>query len=266
MRKRSKLPGALRLATSATLAVASAGALTGALVLGGAQAAGASTISGTIPYSCQVGASTPSGKGLLTETLNIGVNATAPASVAPGGTFNLTNVQTSTTISASLVTLLIDFLKVSSFGGTVVTFDFNSTGATPATINGAPSGSAGKFSVSVKTNTPVTIVVPSTPETVGPFTAGSSGTASIEPGTVTISTVISGHTDYVGCTATASSIPSSEVASVAISSSSAPSTTVPATHTGEPWAGWPYWAIVGLAGIIGIGTMERAVRIRLRRA
>jgi hypothetical protein len=212
-----------------------------------------------------VGASTPTGKGLLTETLNIGVNATVPASVAPGGTVTLTNVQTSTTIGASLVTLLIDFLKVSSFGGTVVTFDFNATNATPATVNGVPSAGV-KFSVHVTKNTPVTIVVPSSPETVGPFTAGKSGTVTIVPGTVTIATVISGKTSYVGCTASSSSIPSTEVASIAIGTSSAPGTTVPATHTGEPWAGWPYWAIVGLAGVVGLGAMERAVRVRRRRA
>ena len=41
--------------------------------------------------------------------------------------------------------------------------------------------------------------------------------------------------------------------------------TVPVTHTGEPWAGWPYWAIVGLAGLVGVAATERAVRIRRRR-
>ena len=264
MRMRSKLPGVARLATAGSLALASVGALTGALVLGSAQAAGAATLSGTIPYTCQVGASTPTGKGLLTETLNIGVTATVPASVSPGGTVTLTNVQTSTTVPATLVTTLIDFLHVSSFAGNVVTFDFNATNATPATVNGVPSAGV-KFSVKVKTNTPATIVVPPSPETVGPFTAGQSGTVTIVPGTVTISTVISGKTSYVGCSTTSSSIPSTEVASIAIGSS-APGTTGPATHTGEPWAGWPYWAIVGLAGVVGLGAMERAVRVRRRRA
>jgi len=261
MRKRSKLPSVVRLATSASLALASAGALTGALLIGGAQAAGAAT-SGTIPYTCPISVS---GSVLTSPTLNIGVVATAPASVAPGGTITLTNVQTSTTVPASLVTELVSLLHVTSFGGTIVTFDFNATGATPATVNGVPSAGV-TFSVKVTSGHPATIVVPSTPETVGTWTAGSSGNVTIEPGNVDITTKVGTSTATIDCTTTASSIPSSEISTIAITSSTAPSTTVPATHTGEPWAGWPYWAIVGLLGVIGLGSMERAVRIRRRRA
>jgi hypothetical protein len=263
MRKRSKLPGAMRLATSATLALASAGALTGALVLGSAQAAGASTLSGTIPYSCPISVS---GSVVTTPTLDIGVTATAPASVAPGGSITLTGVSTSTTVPATLVTELVSLLHVTSFGGTVVTFDFNATGATPATVNGAPSGSGATFSVKVQTGHPATIVVPTTgPETVGPWTAGQSGNVTIQPGNVVITTKVGASTASINCTS--SSVPATEVASIAISSSGSSSpTTVPTTHTGEPWAGWPYWMVVGLAGVVGLGAMERAVRIRRRRA
>jgi hypothetical protein len=42
-------------------------------------------------------------------------------------------------------------------------------------------------------------------------------------------------------------------------------TTVPSSSTGEPWAGWPYWLLVGLVGLFGLASMERAVRIRRRR-
>ena len=45
-----------------------------------------------------------------------------------------------------------------------------------------------------------------------------------------------------------------------------PPTTVPPSHTGEPWAGWPYWALVGLAGLLGLAFVGRAVRVRRRRA
>jgi hypothetical protein len=45
-----------------------------------------------------------------------------------------------------------------------------------------------------------------------------------------------------------------------------PPTTVPPSHTGEPWAGWPYWALVGIAGFLGLAFMGRAVAIRRRRA
>lgn len=262
MRKSSKLPGVARLATTATVALASAGALTGALLLGSAQSAGAAT-SGTIPYTCPISVG---GSVLTTPTLNIGVVATAPSSVAAGGSITLTNVQTSTTVPASLVTELVDLLHVTSFGGTVVTFDFNATGATPATINGVPSSGV-TFSVKVTSGQPATIVVPSSPETVGPWTAGSSGSVSIEPGNVDITTKVGTSTATIDCTA--GTIPSSEVATIAIGSSTGttvPSTTVPATHTGEPWAGWPYWAIVGVLGLAGVASLERATRIRRRRA
>jgi hypothetical protein len=264
---RKRLPGLARLATATTLGLTSAGALTGALVLATAGSASAATLSGTIPYTCPI---VVGGITLTTPTLNIGVTATAPASVAPGGTVTLTDLQTSTTVPADLVTELIDLLKVTSFGGTVVTFDFNATGATPATVNGVPSAGI-SFSVKVTSGKSATIVLPSTPETVGPWTAGSSGTVSIEPGNVDITTKVGSSTATIDCSTTASSIPSSEIATVAITSSTGtttatPPTTVPQTHTGEPWAGWPYWAIVGLAGIVGLGSLERAVRIRRRRA
>ncbi len=45
-----------------------------------------------------------------------------------------------------------------------------------------------------------------------------------------------------------------------------PPTTVPSPHTGEPWTGWPYWALVAFAGLVGLVFVERAVRIRRRRA
>jgi hypothetical protein len=263
---RKRLPGLARLATATTLGLTSAGALTGALVLATAGSASAATLSGTIPYTCPI---TVGGSVLTTPTLNIGVSATAPASVAPGGSITLTDLQTSTTIPASLVTELVDLLHVTSFGGTVITFDFNATGATPGTINGVPAAGIA-FSVKVTTGHSATIVLPSTPETVGPWTAGSSGTVSIEPGNVTITSKVGTSSATISCTTTASSIPSSEIATVAIASSTGTTvastpTTVPVTHTGEPWAGWPYWAIVGLAGIVGLGSLDRAVRIRRRR-
>jgi len=40
--------------------------------------------------------------------------------------------------------------------------------------------------------------------------------------------------------------------------------TVPATHTGEPWAGWLYWVLVTILGAVGIGLVaDRARRHRL---
>lgn len=257
MGKRSSTLRVARLAISGSLALASAGALTGAILLAGAQSASASTSSGTIPYSCTL----PTG----TVTLNIGVNATAPSSVAPGGSVTLTNVQTSTTIPANLISLLITLEHLKSLAGTVVTFNINATNATPSTLN---AGNNVTFNVPVTSGSPATIVVPASPETVGPWTAGSSGTVTLVPGNVVIHSKLGSSPLVINCTAP-SSIPASETLSIPISSSTAtsvPSTTVPATHTGEPWAGWPYWAIVGLVGVIGLGSFERAARIRRRRA
>jgi hypothetical protein len=228
--------------------------------------ASATTVSGTVAYSCPI---VVSGSTLTTPTLEIGYSETAPASVAPDGTVTLTDVQTSTTVPASLVTELVDLLHVTSFGGTVVTIDFNATGATPATVNGVPAAGV-TFSVKVKSGNPATIVVPSSPETVGPWTAGSSGSVSIAPGNVDITTKVGSSTASIDCTAP-STIPTDAIADIPITGGStattvAGATTVPATHTGEPWAGWSYWAIIGFLGLVGVGSLERATRIRRRRA
>lgn len=235
--------------------------MSGVLLLGTPGTASASTMGGSITYSCQFGASSPTGKGAISQDLNIGVDATAPATVAPGGSVSLSSVQTSTIIPASLVTTLMTLFKVTDFQGTVVTFDFAATNATPATLNSMPSGGIG-FSYKVKKNTAVTIVVPSTPTTVGPFTAGSSGTMTIVPGNVVISTTIGGSKSYVVCTPPAS-IPAAETASITIKQG-AP--TVPATNTGEPWSGWLYWAIIAAVGALGLVSFGWAFRIRSRKA
>lgn len=41
-----------------------------------------------------------------------------------------------------------------------------------------------------------------------------------------------------------------------------PKSKVPETHTGEPWAAWPYWLLVALGAAVGLGAVERAVRTR----
>jgi hypothetical protein len=43
-------------------------------------------------------------------------------------------------------------------------------------------------------------------------------------------------------------------------------TTIPGNHTGEPWSGWPYWALAGVAGLFGLLSLELAIHIRRRRA
>ncbi|MHB1505348.1 MAG: ice-binding family protein [Sulfobacillus sp.] len=41
-----------------------------------------------------------------------------------------------------------------------------------------------------------------------------------------------------------------------------PPVVVPAAHTGEPWAGWVYWALIGAAGILGITLAMQGVTRR----
>jgi hypothetical protein len=261
MRIRSMLPGVARVATSATLALGAAGALGAALALGTASPAGAATVSMT--YTCPI---VVSGSTLTSPSFPISFTATAPSSVAPGGSVTLTNVQATATIPASLVTLLVSALGVTSFGGTVKAVDFTATGGTPSSINGAPAAGF-TFNVKVHSGQTASITVPSSPETVGPWTAGSSGSVTITPGDVDITSNVKGTAATINCTPP-TSLSSADSFTVAISSgsSSTPSTTVPATHTGEPWAGWPYWALIGVLGIAGVASLERATRIRRRRA
>jgi hypothetical protein len=112
-----------------------------------------------------------------------------------------------------------------------------------------------------------TIVVPASgPISVTGFTAGSSGTVVIKPGVITIKAVVKGATYTIPCTPT--SIPAGAILSVPISAAAATTTTgaVPGTHTGEPFSGWPYWALVAMTGLLGMFSIERAVRIRRTRA
>ncbi len=38
-----------------------------------------------------------------------------------------------------------------------------------------------------------------------------------------------------------------------------PVVVVPPTHTGQPWAGWPYWFLVAAAGVLGLGLFSAGI-------
>lgn len=40
--------------------------------------------------------------------------------------------------------------------------------------------------------------------------------------------------------------------------------TIPGTHTGEPWSGWVYWVIAAATGLFGFGLFEVGRRRRFR--
>jgi hypothetical protein len=53
-----------------------------------------------------------------------------------------------------------------------------------------------------------------------------------------------------------------EVAEASVSAAVIAAGTVPPTHTGEPWSGWPYWLLVVLLGAAGLLAIENARRRR----
>ena len=67
-------------------------------------------------------------------------------------------------------------------------------------------------------------------------------------------------------TATGSVTTTTPLATTTTTAPGVPTTTIPGSHTGEPWAGWPYWALTGFAGLLGLAFVGREVLIRRRRA
>jgi hypothetical protein len=68
------------------------------------------------------------------------------------------------------------------------------------------------------------------------------------------------------CATTGTTTTTAAAATTTTSASSATTTppSVPVSPTGEPWAGWPYWALTGMAGFLGMVCLGRAVRIGRR--
>lgn len=66
-------------------------------------------------------------------------------------------------------------------------------------------------------------------------------------------------------TAKAAVTTTTSAATTTTTSPSVPSTTVPSPHTGEPWSGWPYWALVAASGLLGFTFVTRSVLVRRRR-
>lgn len=82
------------------------------------------------------------------------------------------------------------------------------------------------------------------------------GEVSLEDNTISVPT----------CAATTTTTTTTTAASSTTTTTTLSGTTVPVPPTGEPWAGWPYWMLASLAGIFGVASVERAVRIRRRRS
>jgi hypothetical protein len=103
----------------------------------------------------------------------------------------------------------------------------------------------------------------SAPTTTTTTTPGSA-TTTTSPGSATTTTVAGG-----AGSSTTTTVPGSVGVTTTTAGPTAVVTTttlgtVPPTHTGEPWAGWPYWAIIGILGGAGIAITGRAVAVRRR--
>jgi hypothetical protein len=103
------------------------------------------------------------------------------------------------------------------------------------------------------------ITVPTCASIATTTTTASGGTSTTT--TVAGSGGTSTTTTVPGSGGTATTVPGSGGSTTTIPTE----TTVPGVHTGEPWAGWPYWMLVGIIGFAGLVATEHAVRIRRRR-
>jgi hypothetical protein len=103
----------------------------------------------------------------------------------------------------------------------------------------------------------------STPTTTTTTTSPGGVTTTTTPGSATTTTTAGGAGGSTTTTAPGSGATTTTTAGGATTTTVA--ATVPPTHTGEPWAGWPYWAIIGILGSAGVAITGRAVSVRRRR-
>lgn len=167
------------------------------------------------------------------------ITETAPSSVSPGSSFDLTDVQVTATLPPVLVGLLR--FVTPSVSGSVTRLDFDVAGGSPSVID-AVSSPIAFGPVPLQFGHSAAITFPSTPMTVGPFTAGQSGQVSIGPGLLSVSTLV-GQVTCSPSRMTGSS------ASVVIDISS---TALPVGTIGG----------AGVAGVAGLGFAARQRRRR----
>ncbi len=182
------------------------------------------TSSVSLTYSCAVPVAG-------TQTFPATASATPPASVGAGASFSVPGYTLSVTMPASFVNLLIS-LKASSLSGTIGPADVVATGASPATVNVAPTPVP--FSVALVSNQPATLALPAV--AAGPFTASPSGTAVISPGPVTINGTfpVLGATS-IPCTV-AAPVPTVATIPIVAGPLVVTTTSLPAGTTGRPYA------------------------------
>ncbi len=139
---------------------------------GRAPAASTEAVTLNVPYSCDFPII-----GLV--PLVTTVTGIVPAAVTPGESFDLANVQASTTIPSYVVDWLV-FVE-SSISGTVTAWDIDTSNGSPSVLNTVGTGiSYGP--VPLHFGHAAVITIPPSPASIGTFTAGSSGDVTLSAG------------------------------------------------------------------------------------
>jgi hypothetical protein len=100
------------------------------------------------------------------------------------------------------------------------------------------------------------VTTPTCAATSSTTTTTAGGTTTTIPGSGGTSTTVAGSGG-----STTTTLPGSGSSTTTVPTA----TTVPGVHTGEPWAGWLYWLLVGIVGLGGLLATGHAVQIRRRR-
>jgi|GEM_PF-4533335 len=113
--------------------------------------------------------------------LAVSLTGVLPTSVVAGHSFTVSHVTGTATVPAGAVNQLRK--SMASLSGTVTSFVFTSSGASPAEVDLAPLSFG---PVRLTAGQPAVLRVPSSPESVGPFTAGSGRSVTIVPAKLSI--------------------------------------------------------------------------------
>jgi hypothetical protein len=171
--------------------------------------------------------------------------------------------------SASLTTGASVQGRVLARNGAVTLDDNVITRATCATPSTTTTTSAGLPTSTIAGGSTTTTAAGATTTTAaGATTTTAAGATTTTVAGATTTTAAGATTTTVAgaTTTTVAGVTTTTAPGSTTTTAPGPPTTVPSPHTGEPWAGWPYWAIVAFAGLVGLAFVERAVRVRRRRA